>query len=356
MPADPRLAPERPRCRFCGAPLDRLKARLHGDVCDLAACRGQLAREKADETAQRQWTETLRRSREQIRDAAAEVIAGARTLGLSTDQVVPVAVPLLDRPMVPIGPEDRALITGHIARIVAESFETDFPDEIIRDRDDLEAPVDPYVGAACTTCRGACCEVGRSYLAFLTAETVSQYRRHVPDRTPDQVRESYLDRLPERIVEGSCYFHGAQGCALDREQRDNVCHKHLCHQIRVQREAGVTDGPGPFVIVAADQHGNRAVTLHDPLEGLRPLPGEPRAAPDAAEAERIAELAMAPFPPAPPSGRPAAPPPSPVCAWCRRPIAQARAAMGGSCGDPACERRRMSDEARHRPSGGETSR
>ena len=320
--------------------LDRSTARLRGDVCELAACRSELAREAADATARRHWSETLRRSHEQIAEAAADVIAAARELGLPADRVVPAALPLLARPMVPLGADNRRLMTRHLDQIVAEAFETGIPDEVTRDRDELEAPVSPYLAAACATCNGACCEVGRSYRAFLTAETVGQYRRHVPELSPDEVRDRYLQRLPQEIVEGSCFFHGQRGCTLDREQRDDVCHRHLCQQIHAQRDAGIMRQQGPFVMIAADQHGNRAVTLYDPADGARALPDGPRPDPGQAEAERIAESAVARFPAAPPATRPRPPARMPLCGWCGRPITPAQAATTGSCGDPGCERAR----------------
>lgn len=334
------------RCRFCGAVLAGRHAPPRRGVCAHAACRSQLVREDAERTAQRQWSETLRRSREQIADAAAEVIAGARALDQPVDNVLPVAVPLLDRPMVPLGDADRRLMAEHLDRIVADSFAAGLPDQIAPGRDDREAPVSRYVAAACATCKGACCEVGRTYLAFLTAETITQYRRHVPRLSPGQVRERYLERLPDAIAEGSCYFHGASGCTLDREQRDDVCHRHLCQQIRTQLDARIPEEPGPFVIVAADEHGNRAVTLLDQSKGARPLPGGPHRGPGTAGAERIAEHALARFPPAPPALRINHAPHAPLCTWCGRPVTPSQAAIGGSCGRQACERARLAQARR----------
>ena len=135
-------------------------------VCNAAFCRTQLARETAAATAQKRWSETLRRSREQLTDAAGEILAAAKRVGLAPEQLVPVAVPLIDRPTVALGAEDRATMIGHIEQIVAESFSTGPPDPVTPDRDRLEAPVSEYLSAACMTCKGACCEVGRSYRAF----------------------------------------------------------------------------------------------------------------------------------------------------------------------------------------------
>ena len=87
-----------------------------------AACRGRLARETADRTARRHWTETLRRSREQIGAAAGDVLVGARELRQPVDQVVPVAVPLLAGTIVPQADADRRMIAEHLDRIVADSF------------------------------------------------------------------------------------------------------------------------------------------------------------------------------------------------------------------------------------------
>lgn len=328
------------RCRFCGGVLARARFRARGDVCELAACRAQLTREQADQTARRHWVETLRKSREQIGEAAGEVIAGAGALNRPVDQTMPVAIPLLERRMVPVAQSDRRRMADHLDRIVARAFQAGAPGDVAPGRADLEAPTSQYVSAACATCKGACCEAGRDHMAFLSAETIAQYRRHTPDLSADQVRDHYVGRLPGEMVEGSCLFHGVAGCTLDREQRDDICNRHLCQQIHGQRDAGVTELDGPFVMVAADEHGNRAVTLFDPAGGVRPLSGGPHPHPGKARADRIVEHAFSHFPPVPPLLRANAPARKPLCTWCNRPITPSQAALGASCGRPRCERAR----------------
>jgi hypothetical protein len=58
----------------------------------------------------------------------------------------------------------------------------------------------------------------------------------------------YVERVPEVGYEGSCIFHGKQGCTLDRELRSDVCNSYFCGGI----QSYMTDGDAltPAMIIA----------------------------------------------------------------------------------------------------------
>ncbi len=337
MTSFPHLASKAKRCRFCGTKLDDRQPVARPGVCVSANCRRQLSLEEAEASAQREWDETLRRSREQIADGAADIIAEAASHGLTADQILAVAVPLLARPQSALDAQSREQFVEHVRHIVARSFEDAAPVPETSERSQLEAPVNRYFGAACATCMGACCEIGRGYMAFLSAETITQYRRHVPHLSADEVIDTYIDRLPDKITEGSCYFHGSRGCTLDREQRDDVCHRHFCLQVRVHRAAQIDREPGPLIILAADQEGNRAVTFLGAGGRGEVSPRPDRQKPKPTDAQAIADRAIDRLPATPPAPQSGAPPLAPLCQWCAKPISPVQAALTNSCGDTACE-------------------
>ena len=58
----------------------------------------------------------------------------------------------------------------------------------------------------------------------------------------------YIDRVPEVGYEGSCIFHGKQGCTLDRSLRSDVCNGYFCGGLQVYVTGG--DIVTPTMIIA----------------------------------------------------------------------------------------------------------
>lgn len=90
---------------------------------------------------------------------------------------------------------------------------------------------DASVLAVCTTCRGACCKAGETH-AFLTRAVLSRVKAEHRVATDASLLESYLDRVPKLAREGSCIYHGAQGCALPRSMRSATCNRYLCYPLK----------------------------------------------------------------------------------------------------------------------------
>ncbi len=81
--------------------------------------------------------------------------------------------------------------------------------------------------AACVLCRGYCCKGGGEH-AYLDERVMARVRRAHPDLDARAVLRLYLDRVPAIGHEGSCVFHAAEGCTLDRALRSDVCNSYFC--------------------------------------------------------------------------------------------------------------------------------
>jgi Fe-S-cluster containining protein len=81
--------------------------------------------------------------------------------------------------------------------------------------------------AACSLCQGWCCRNGADD-AFLDEPTIARVRHAglAPDTC--SLLRLYIERVPAVGYDGSCIFHGKQGCRLDRSQRSDICNTYFC--------------------------------------------------------------------------------------------------------------------------------
>lgn len=85
--------------------------------------------------------------------------------------------------------------------------------------------------AVCRTCRGACCKSGETH-AYLTRAVLSRVKAEQRIANEASLLESYLDRVPTTARQGSCIYHGSQGCALPRSMRSETCNRFLCYPLK----------------------------------------------------------------------------------------------------------------------------
>jgi hypothetical protein len=90
---------------------------------------------------------------------------------------------------------------------------------------------------ACSLCRGWCCKGGGDH-AYLDERVMARVRRAQTELDARAVLRLYVERVPEVGYEGSCVFHGAKGCTLDRALRSDVCNSYYCGDLGKY----VTDG------------------------------------------------------------------------------------------------------------------
>lgn len=131
---------------------------------------------------------------------------------------------------------------------------TDLPDQtsLTHTNDEqLENRFARLSGSACGTCGGRCCIQGGDR-AFLNIEKFLEIFRSRPEATPEGVVAEYMDRIPGESFEGSCIFHGINGCSLAREQRTGICNRYLCPSLIVLRRDCVGERSSKYVLAATN--------------------------------------------------------------------------------------------------------
>jgi hypothetical protein len=67
------------------------------------------------------------------------------------------------------------------------------------------------------------------------------------------VMRLYVERVPVIGYEGSCVFHGTEGCTLDRSLRSDVCNSYFCNGLGNHLKNGSATTP---VVVIAGEGGD----------------------------------------------------------------------------------------------------
>jgi hypothetical protein len=123
------------------------------------------------------------------------------------------------------------------------------------------------VRTACTLCSGWCCKGGGEH-AYLDERSMARVRQAQPELDARAVIRRYIERVPEVGYAGSCVFHGAKGCTLDRALRSDVCNSYFCGDLGdfVKQDSTAA----PVTVFAGEGRTARKSKL------LRPPPGSSR--------------------------------------------------------------------------------
>ncbi len=231
-------------CRVCGIHLTS-NQRAEG-ICAQAYCRQQLTVASAAQKSQR-----LNEKRERLEYLAmsqwftsgqGEDVSSSQTLHQQCP--LPIVVPANRRPLSTPPVERIAILRENLVRLVetaaseastmehssaelAERFGHERETEEAFEAEKADSNFDVLVGHACGTCLGFCCFAGREH-AFLK---VSDVRRTMTDKhivNVETVVDEFLSHIPDQTVEGSCLFHGPQGCGMPRRMRSDMCNTTLC--------------------------------------------------------------------------------------------------------------------------------
>lgn len=256
------LASAQPTCPYCGAFLDRHQAISPGH-CGGPSC---LARHfsKVSETRDAERIAERQDKRDIARKVAADTLNDAAALmGADAERMLIAPVPFQDGPVRALPPERRAAFEAHLDDILARAFEA--PDTMpmtLPPTNPAEEP--PIVDAACAACQGLCCRKGGgSAHAFLTPQTVVYLLRADPDLTAEELRQTYLDALPERSVAGSCVYQSDEGCTLSREFRASLCNRFYCHDLYALHDQTGGQSDLAVALVAMDNDTPRKVIAFD---------------------------------------------------------------------------------------------
>ena len=169
---------------------------------------------------------------------------------MSTQQSV--MVPLNTRALVPMEPERVWRLRKHLVQSLrAMRTMKRHAASVSPVRPEPEGFTGQVARAACSLCRGYCCKGGGEH-AYLDERVMARVRQAQPDLDARRVMRLYIERIPATGYAGSCVFHSAEGCALDRSLRSDVCNSHFCNGLG----NFVNGGEMPTsVIVTATQNG-----------------------------------------------------------------------------------------------------
>jgi hypothetical protein len=225
--------PSRKTCRVCDVPLNVHQA-ARGQLCDNIGCRNQWASRMAMRRDRRhERNEHLARS---LAHRAIEILVRENRIQRRGHYEV-ATVPASRKSLRPANRERQQRYREHFEQLLLAWQEQ--PDEAGPVEAPTEAAAEPLedetpsalFGQACATCRGNCCSRGGTH-AFQDLATLRRWFALHPDATGDDCREAYFSHLKTGSVEGSCVFHGSQGCELPRDWRADMCNSWICPSLQ----------------------------------------------------------------------------------------------------------------------------
>jgi len=114
----------------------------------------------------------------------------------------------------------------------------------------------------CSTCKGSCCEPGATNMAFIDPNLLEKTRGALRLESTEDAIQHYANLMPDQHVKGSCYYHGASGCVIPREQRSDVCNAYKCHALRsFQAMVNKLDDDARVLFFAGNDEGAQRAKL-----------------------------------------------------------------------------------------------
>lgn len=259
LPPGPPHATAWPRCSICQAPLGALRARLR-TVCEQPAC---LQRHDAH-LLRKRLADLTDQVQAQLGDALGRP-AGVRTpvVWIEAHQAQPALEP---------DAETEALREAHLRYL--SDLAADPATQAATPAEPAPQAAPPQVAESrlCGWCGGRCCQFGGESQAYLEPAHLRRWQQQHPGSSLADAAAAYAERLPRHVVRGSCLYHGAQGCTLDRDMRSDVCNRFACDGLR-DLQLGQARGDGPPWLFGQVEHQHAQALAHVAATGeLQPLP------------------------------------------------------------------------------------
>jgi hypothetical protein len=223
-------------CRHCAAPLPApLRA---GGVCGAAGCRHREDRAR--------WARLSQHIGEPVLQAAARQPDGGQAMLLWL-RVTPTRQRLVPK-------ATRAEHRAHLLALLEQAA----PDAAREAA--LQPLAEPAPAAAlgeqewrlCAQCHGRCCAHGGPSHAFITLPQLLRRQQREPGRTLADAVDWYMAMIAPRHVQGSCVYHGPQGCVLPRQDRADICNSYACEPLAQLQQKLQDDPQAAFVTVTLD--------------------------------------------------------------------------------------------------------
>jgi hypothetical protein len=169
---------------------------------------------------------------------------------VADDDSVPVMVPRSDKALKPTSPERVRRLRKHLVAVLRTLRTMKNPERFASPlRPEPEGFAARVAHAACSLCKGWCCKGGGDH-AYLDERTMARLRGARSELDARAVLQLYVERVPAVGYDGSCLFHGKQGCMLDRSLRSDVCNSYFCSGLGSYVTSG--DATTPVVVIAGE--------------------------------------------------------------------------------------------------------
>ncbi len=134
-----------------------------------------------------------------------------------------------EAPLVP-PPRDRTrALKRHLVESLRDLREARRPEKLIQPRSPQpQGFAADVVRAGCTQCQGHCCRGGGEH-AYIDERTMARVRQAHPDLDAAAIIALYMSHIAEQAYEGSCLFHGRNGCTLAQPLRAELCNQYYCN-------------------------------------------------------------------------------------------------------------------------------
>lgn len=242
-------------CRWVVGEIAKMETRRAASFLQLHRER---ARQRREDDARQAAFELLLRRRERRQNL--RYLARLKDSHPALGAAVAINLPCGVRTEAPIGRERLERYRGHLTSLVARARASeglsDWAWEQSRGVEsrllaqDVALAARPGMRATteslCRMCEGGCCTSGGDH-AYLTEYEVLRLLSRRPDWTDEQVVAAFVAHVPEKGRTNSCINHTAQGCALPRELRSDVCNVFFCDDIK-RLHSDHPDGDAPPVL------------------------------------------------------------------------------------------------------------
>ena len=253
-------------CVVCGRPLSAQE--LPAQVCAAPACQRAAVAERGRVVYERNQARYAALIQQEIEQAARLRDRVMETFGLrEPDSFRLTVIPAATNQLVNLPERRRRALRDHVNALIDQAAGWPAPPPMAEEPapppTERESRLQIVLGQACACCRGFCCEGGGDH-AYLTVETIRRYQAAYPDQRPRDILAAYLERVGQRTVEGSCIYHQADGCALPRALRANLCNRHFCKAlVEFQRDLSATGPIRGFFVAANYGVVHAAALVHD---------------------------------------------------------------------------------------------
>lgn len=251
-------------CRICDRPLSARERPTQTCVaprCQRAAVEGYAI--QVYERNQARHRALLRQEIERAARLRDRVLAA---FGIREPASFPLVVtPSMTAKLVPLSEQRKEAFRERLTTLVLRAFDPSEASVEPPRRAPAPAPgQEPRVRAvlerACARCTGFCCQGGGDH-AYLDVTTLRAYRAAHPELDSAALTAAYLDRAGAPAYQGSCIYHQADGCALPREMRSDLCNRFFCKALLEFQRDLPSSGPVRGFFVTADYGELHTATL-----------------------------------------------------------------------------------------------